>query len=176
MNSMNTGIERDPGGEYWRDIAVRGPWEVEIHDWATWVDEETGFTCLIRRNHSGAWCGYVVVPPGHPIFRRLPVSNAEWAVQDDLTTGCPVWLDVHGGVTFDGHIECEPAGVRGHAVGFDCAHSRDITPRYAGDRYFGGSSGEYRTADYAIGQVTGMARQIAEYQPVAQLISGTSGV
>lgn len=171
---MITGIEREPG-DYWRDTAVRGEWETEPYDWGTWVDEETGLTCLIRRNHSGAWCGYVIVPPGHPIFAQSPASDDD-AYHDDLTTGCPVWLDVHGGVTFDGYVKCDPAGVRGHAVGFDCAHSRDVVPRYAGDRYFGGSSGEYRTAGFAVEQVTSLAKQIAEYQPVAQLISGTSDV
>ena len=172
--NMITGTEREPG-DYWRDTAVRGEWETEPHDWGSWVDDETGLVCLIRRNHSGAWCGYVIVPPGHPIFAQSPASDDD-AYHDDLTTGCPVWLDVHGGVTFDGHLRCDPAGVRGHAVGFDCAHSRDVVPRYAGDRYFGGSSGEYRTTGFAVEQVTALAKQIAEYQPIAQLISGTSDV
>ena len=171
---MLTGIERELGGEYWRDTVVRGAWDTEPHDWGSWVDDETGLVCLIRRNYSGVWCGYVIVPPGHPIFARSPASDDD-VYHDDLTTGCPVWLDVHGGVTFDGRLECKAAGVRGHAVGFDCAHSRDVVPLYAGDYYFGGASGEYRTADFAVEQVTSLAKQIAEYQPVAQLISGTSG-
>ena len=58
---MITGTEREPG-DYWRDTAVRGEWETEPHDWGTWVDDETGLVCLIRRNHSGG-------------FRRLYIAD-----------------------------------------------------------------------------------------------------
>lgn len=49
--------ERHPAGD--------GPWTGEP-DKVQWVDVATGFDCLaVRSPYSGAWCGYVGLPPGH---------------------------------------------------------------------------------------------------------------
>jgi hypothetical protein len=61
-----------------------GPWQNEP-DKAQWIDKATGYDCLIVRNHSGAWCGYVGVPEGHPCHGKG---------YDDVD------VDVHGGLTF----------------------------------------------------------------------------
>lgn len=45
----------------------RGLWDHEP-DKVQWVDEETGYDCLMVRNNFGAWCGYVGVPAEHPWF------------------------------------------------------------------------------------------------------------
>jgi len=82
-----------------------------------------GFPCLIVRNRYGALCGYVGLPPGHPLHGK--------DYSDDETAD----LDVHGGLTYAnacaGHIchvprEGEPAEV--WWLGFDCGHSCDIQP------------------------------------------------
>jgi hypothetical protein len=141
-----------------------GPWDDEGFDWGVWVDQESGLQCVVRRGGAGAWCGYVIVPREHPINKRV---EAFGQVQN-LTSGNPVWLDVHGGVTFHGSFELEARGLTGIAVGFDCAHFGDLVPRYADQ-----DTGEYRTAQFAIDEVHLLARQIAEYNRLEQLVSGT---
>ena len=49
----------------WRE----GPWQAEP-DKKQWHDDETGMACLIVRGPSGAWCGYVGVAPGHPLYGK----------------------------------------------------------------------------------------------------------
>lgn len=47
----------------------RGEWDNEP-DKKQWLDEETGLPCLIVRGCiTGALCGYVGVPKGHPAYR-----------------------------------------------------------------------------------------------------------
>lgn len=91
-----------------------------------WVDEpdvarfiHNGIECYIRRifvkepyateEHyfGGYLCGYVAIPLNHP-----------WASQ-----GYNVDCEVHGGCTHNG-----PLYNAKHLVGFDCAHSGDVTP------------------------------------------------
>jgi hypothetical protein len=43
-----------------------GPWDNEP-DELWWADEKTGYECHLCRNHSGALCGYVRLPEGHPL-------------------------------------------------------------------------------------------------------------
>lgn len=70
---------------------------------------------LLRMKNSGAWCGYVLIPEGHP-WHGLDT----WALAD---------VSIHGGVTFAGH---HPA-FDSYAVGFDCCHSGDILPNASPD-------------------------------------------
>lgn len=44
-----------------------GDWQKEP-DKVQWQDEETGLPCLIVRGPTGALCGYVGVPQGHPAY------------------------------------------------------------------------------------------------------------
>lgn len=47
-----------------------GPWLTEP-DRMVWVDEATGLDCMILRAPvTGALCGYVGVPPGHPLHGK----------------------------------------------------------------------------------------------------------
>ena len=143
-----------------------GPWDKELFDWGVWVDELSGLQCAIRRNGSGAWCGYVILPPEHPINRR------NFSGEDrhmDLTSGDPVWLEVHGGVTFHGRFAHPEIGVTGTAVGFDCAHFGDCVPVYGARQ-----EGEYKTAEFAMSEVRLLASQIAEYSRLEQLVSCTN--
>lgn len=105
-----------------------GPW-VREPDKVQWVDLATGLDCLARRNPAyGNWCGYVGVPPGHPLH------GAEY---DDERAER---LEVHWGLTFAGACDdgpeevalCHvpgpgrPAGV--WWLGFDCGHAFDYAP------------------------------------------------
>jgi hypothetical protein len=157
------------GVELGRSEWPSGPWDAEGFDWGTWSDAESGLRCAIKRNHSGSWCGYVVIPTNPPINERTPESEEEEDYVADLTAGNPVWLDVHGGVTFHGFWSLKEADLSGWAVGFDCSHSGDTSPRYTALH-----SGEYRDFLYVVAEVRSLAKQLAEYEPLKQLVSGTN--
>lgn len=105
-----------------------GPW-IDEPDKAQWVDPTTDLDCLAVRNHGGAWCGYVGLPPDHPLH--------------GVGHGDLPHLDVHGGVNYSDHcVEVDgsedgpyichvpepgrPAKV--WWVGFDCGHAFDLRP------------------------------------------------
>jgi hypothetical protein len=101
----------------------RGQWDDEP-DRIEWRYHGTPrFPLLIVRGPSGALCGYVGVPPGHPVHGERATDAEELAD-----------LRVHGGVTYGapcqegGHI-CHVArngeADTVHWIGFDCAHHGD---------------------------------------------------
>jgi hypothetical protein len=144
-----------------------GPWSGEP-DKLQWIDEATGYDCLIvRSDFSGALCGYVGVPPGHPLH----------GVGDDDAD-----LDVHGGLTFAGG--CQQGAPEGHGVchvpepgrpadvwwlGFDCAHAWDLMPgmdaRLRGlgmppMPHFGGPPVTYKPVGYVREECARLAAQL----------------
>ena len=123
-------------------------------DKAQWIAH--GLDCLIVRGPSGALCGYVGVPPTHPAFEKdyndVEVEHA------------------HGGLTFaakgepDANEEqdiCHRHDVAANAVvwwlGFDCAHSGDLSPQYQ-RRYY---ENIYRDFSYVKEHVENMAEELA---------------
>lgn len=140
--------ERWPGGKpaSW----PRGPWDHEP-DLVTWTDATTGFPCLLMRSEeTGVWCGYVGLPPSHPLHGR-PLS--------DVT--CWERAAPHGGVTYADDAT-HPAAV-GHApqawwVGFDCLHAHDVTPSTGRSAI---DPGTYRDLEYAFGETERLAGQLA---------------
>lgn len=136
-----------------------GPWDGEP-DRVEWRDEATGLPCLIVRNRMGALCGYVAVPPGHPMHcDTQPRPSGD----DDPADR----LQVHGGITYGskcaGHI-ChvpnpgEPDDV--YWFGFDMAHCDDRVPsmmKYDGD--------VYRDVAYVQAECAKLAAQLAEAGP-----------
>lgn len=132
----------------------RGPWDQEP-DKIQWI--HNGLDCLMVRGPAGAWCGYVGVPPSHPLFER--------SYQD--VDG----IYVHGGLTFSdkcaehGNI-CHTGEVASAEVwwlGFDCAHTYDLTPAF---KHIGISmpTAVYRNMEYVKYQVEGLANQLKEMQ------------
>lgn len=102
-----------------------GAWDGEP-DKAQWKDEATGLACLAKRHpSSGHWCGYVGIPPEHPLHGK----------EDEDCN-----LEVHGGITFGAHCQEGPPettvchipglGEPEHLwwLGFDCAHAWDYSP------------------------------------------------
>lgn len=104
-----------------------GEWDHEP-DKVQWTDEATGLVCLVHRARMGAWCGYVGMPPTHPLHGR------EYEGID---------ADVHGGLTFADACDPQHDPVTGRGIchvpepgepdslwwiGFDCAHSGDLSP------------------------------------------------
>ena len=135
-----------------------GPWADEP-DKVQWVDKATGLDCLIVRNGVGALCGYVGLPPGHPLHGK------DYGEAHDLAD-----INVHGGLTFanacnesakDGHGICHvpfpgrPADV--WWLGFDCAHYMDLSPRYT---HLVGETGTYRDVAYVRAECASLAGQL----------------
>lgn len=82
------------------------PYKVE-REW-----KHAGLSCAVTQNReAGNRCGYVRVPPGHPLHGK------EY---------CDAEVSVHGGLTF---AELEPCNEhedgQGWWFGFDCAHAGD---------------------------------------------------
>jgi hypothetical protein len=151
-----------------------GPWQHES-DKLQWVDEATGLDCLIVRNHFGALCGYVGVPPSHPDYGRDC---------DDVD----VW--VHGGLTYAASCQedADEATSICHVVepgrpdniwwfGFDCGHAFDVMPGMdAAYKRFGvpsiretlaipGMKDSYRDVPYVRAECARLARQLNEVSP-----------
>ena len=131
----------------------KGPWNDEP-DKRQWQDPETGMACLIVRSPVGALCGYVGVPPGHPLHGK------EYKEPEVM---------VHGGLTFSSG--CDPAETEATGIchiagpgepdhvwwfGFDCAHHMDMVPSYPGWV----RSGIYRDIKYVESEVISLARQL----------------
>lgn len=138
--------------------------ETNKEDWGQgpWLDEpnrvqwqhSSGLHCIAHRNRFGAWCGYVGVPPSHPMHGKDYDS---------------VDADVHGGLTYSapcdgGHIchvapEGEPDEV--WWFGFDCAHSGDSCPSYLSYGFPSFANGTYRTLGYVQNETNQLAEQLA---------------
>lgn len=146
-----------------------GAWDGEP-DKVQWKDDATGLACLANRNHhSGNWCGYVGVPPGHPLHGKG---------YDDVKIGEDGYPDVHGGLTFAEECGEADAPCRGIChipepgepehlwwFGFDCHHGMDFAP---GSAAFARSRGwdeddrkRYRPLAYVKAECTSLAAQIA---------------
>lgn len=105
---------------------ARGAWDSEP-DKVQWQDDKTGLPCLAVRAHTtGAWCGYVGVPRGHPAYHTY---------YDEVDA------KVHGGLTFSGPCQKKMGEDKGIChmpeagetddvwwLGFDCAHAFDKSP------------------------------------------------
>lgn len=115
--------------------------------------------CLIVRGPSGALCGYVGVPPGHPLHGK------------DYSR-CPDF-DTHCGLTYA--ASCDEGGHICHApqpgespdvwwLGFDCAHAGDVCPAHlATDRAHGFREEyeSYKDVRFVRGLVESLAAQLA---------------
>jgi hypothetical protein len=103
-----------------------GPWMREP-DKEQWTDESTGLPCLLKRNHrSGALCGYVGVPQGHPWFGLSCDAVGVWAADRELT---------YSGLCEEGpedrticHVPAPGEPDRVWWLGFHCANTWDIAP------------------------------------------------
>lgn len=131
----------------------RGPWDKETLDKAVWVDKATGLDCMIKRNGTGAWCGYVGLPSTHSAF-----GVQYWDV--NVTT--------HGELTYSNHCHGDICHLHdGNEdetwwFGFDCCHSFDQAPLSIGSSNYG----EYRTERYVINEVQKLAQSLKNYTHV----------
>lgn len=149
-----------------------GPWDGEPDR----VDFRAhGFPCFVSRHlHFGNLCGYVAVPPDHPLH------GVHYGDVD---------LSAHGGITYSnkcqGHICHVPEPGEPDDVwwfGFDCGHTFDLHPgRDAKLRSLGAEfpslpspssilvkelfQDRYRTLEYVLKETEALAQQLAEKWP-----------
>lgn len=169
-----------------------GPWQDEP-DKAQWTDEATGLPCLlVRVPHSGHLCGYVGVPPGHPWHGKdynacTTRGVVEMSEEGFFDVPSGQYVDVHGGLTFADKCQPHPDG-EGRGVchvagpgepediwwlGFDCAHSGDVSPasdarwREQGRYEFlsGRHYESYKTAEFVKAHCRNLAAQAKAAQP-----------
>ena len=141
-----------------------GPWDQE-DDKYEWINEATGYPCIIVRNQMHAFCGYVGIPKNHALAGK---SYSE--IED-------AGIDVHGGVTYSGEggvrISIDPSfGFDPDSiywVGFDCLHAFDLVPSMQAmmKRHLPAFKPEdklykdvYRTAEYTMEQTDSLAVQL----------------
>lgn len=145
---------------------AKGPWDQEP-DRIKWKTKAGLPALMVRVNH-GAWCGYVAVPPGHPLHGK---SYGDEEVDA---------LGVHGGITYGAacagkvcHVPepGEPDDV--WWLGFDCGvHGGDLAPGTEACGWglagiFGSgdlgrrSFGEYRDVAYVQAEAESLAVQLA---------------
>lgn len=145
---------------------ARGPWDREP-DKMQFTDSMTGLPCLIKRNGTGALCGYVGVPKDHPAYEKF-YDNVD--------------AQVHGGLTYSSF--CAPLGDEAHSIchvvedgeddkvwwlGFDCAHYMDFSPRLYTElpeelRNSLNQGNKYRTVAYVKREIAGLAKQLKAMQ------------
>lgn len=106
------------------------------------------YSLIVRRHKFGHLTGYVGAP--EEVFKQ-------WS-KDFLDN-----LDVHGGLTYGGSGPDDEAYPGYHYVGFDCAHSDDITPwtlrdLTTWDRVF--EEGTYKTVSYVLSGVLDVLTQL----------------
>jgi hypothetical protein len=139
-----------------------GPWDDEPD--RVQFKTTAGLVGLVVRSAlTGALCGYVGVPPGHPLHGKK--------------YGEIEGVSVHGGLTYsercdDGPI-ChvaepgEPAAV--WWIGFDCGHAFDLMPalmaQIARHGLHWGHPDEYRPLAYVRAEVERLAEQVAAIRP-----------
>jgi len=143
-----------------------GPWDRET-DKVQWTDASTGLPCLaVRHWCRGNWCGYVGIPPEHPLYGKLYSEDG-------------VDFDVHGGITFAD--KCRPGETDAQGIchtpapgepehvwwfGFDCSHAWDFSPQDVKDEAERGypftiqSDQHYRTLAYVQQQCAELAGQL----------------
>lgn len=106
-----------------------------------WKSKE-GYICNIRRNHMGAWCGYVFLPKGHKLYGKH---------YDDVD------VEVHGGLTFSEEATHKKTEQKFWVFGFDTAHAGDFVYGLGNmipDREI------YRNKEYMINETNYLAEQL----------------
>ena len=121
-----------------------GEWNDE-HDWYDYVDNDTGAQCHIKRNGTGALCGYIQIPAGSPLHG---MDYDELNLQHGI--------EVHGGLTYSGAIP----SLEGFWIGFDCSHYNDLVPGLLG-MYPNEVGQTYKNVDYVRAELTHLAEQVS---------------
>ena len=131
-----------------------GPWQHEPDK--IQLDLVHGFPALIKRNPSGALCGYVGVERTHPAYGKH-YDNVD--------------VDIHGGLTFAAacshgdeatsicHVPAPGTTDDIWWLGFDCAHAFDYSPAY-GHHFTRLDDDVYRDVAYVTAEIERLALQL----------------
>lgn len=148
---------------------LSGEWDGEP-DRISWINEEVGYPCIIRRGPTGAWCGYVGIPKDHPLHGKDYDKIYNYETEEGVD------IEIHRGLTFSD--ECSGDHITGVChdktdddvwwFGFDCAHGGDLMPAFlhiyknAGvDIKVIGDS--YKNVEYVKSETEKLAKQLKEY-------------
>ena len=142
-------------------------------DWTT----AAGFRAVVIRRHNRNRCGYVGVPPEHPLHgvayyeaspclrpltddepigKRGVLALLAYSKEEGLRPD--IAFDVHGSLTFagDGDYPVENDGL--WWFGFDCNHSGDASTPEEDGRH----GNIYRSLEYCVDECESLARQLVE--------------
>jgi len=126
--------------------------EGDYHQWVTEYNN-VEMQCSIRRNNSGALCGYVT----------MTRDNKLWGLDyGDISNMIDFYP--HGGLTFASET---PSG---YTVGFDCAHSGDLCP------YFSKSVGIYRDLAFVKNECESLAESLSKHSVLIQRLNNINQV
>ena len=147
-----------------------GPWNNEPNrvEW-----EHAGFRCLaLRQPQSGHWCGYVGLPKGHKHYGipdSVPYYDDDGNEIKDRQVVAFELSYGHGGVTYGRFCQGDVCHISDNEelywLGFDCAHSGDLTPStliYAPNL---AKYGTYKTIGYVKQCVNEMAEELSTNEP-----------
>jgi hypothetical protein len=127
--------------------------EGDSHKWIYTAKNGLEIDCLIRRNHSLALCGYVVITSDNKLYGL-----------DYDSIYSKVNISVHGGLTYSDE------GESGWVIGFDCAHAGDLCPAF---EYF---DGVYRTKDYVISECEKLAESISQFSGIIKRLKNIDSI
>ena len=127
--------------------------EGDLHEWIYTAKNGLEIDCLIRRNHTLALCGYVVITSDNKLF-GLDYDNIYSKVN----------ISVHGGLTYSDE------GEGGWVIGFDCAHAGDLCPA------FPNFDGIYRTKEYVISECEKLAESISKFSGIIKRIKNIESI
>lgn len=148
----------------------RGEWDQEP-DKMQWQDPATGLPCLIVRGPHGGLCGYVGITKGHRFF-GIRYSQCASNCPDNCYQHSPEAVcEVHGGLTFSdmcsenrehGICHVPDPGETDHVwwLGFDCAHSGDLSPSYSQYGLTAFEYGSYKNIEYVKNECASLAQQL----------------
>jgi hypothetical protein len=127
--------------------------EGDFYEWTYTAKNGLEVDCFIRRNPVLALCGYVVLTGDNSLF------GLEY---DDISE--KIHCYPHGGLTYSDESEGE------WVIGFDCAHSGDLCPKYLH------SGGVYRTKEYVIAECESLAEEISKFSGIIKRLKNIDSV
>lgn len=163
-----------------------GPWAREA-DKIAWTDPMTGLGCIIRRSPIGQHlCGYVSVPPGHPLFGRRVNTMRDHLIGVhgglDYSAACQAWEPEEISVchpsegvarrlvspTFKQKVHANEVAESGDDAwwfGFSCDKADDVKPdaqaRYRADQLLDGVvDPTYKTEAFVYRECVRLAAQL----------------
>jgi hypothetical protein len=152
-----------------------GPWKLEP-DKMLWIDEDTGYECLIKRiRNISHLCGYVGITKEHPLYKT---SLLQFRRDDTLIK----YFDVHGMITmsYPGKLFSEEPGPDHKLgrtffdnmpnpneiwwIGMDFVQNEDIIPIISDDVNDNNGERIYRDIGYVTKEVTKLALLLHRFE------------